>query len=141
MPLVDCIRTDVVTASPDDRVGDIARVMDERNVGSVVIERDGCPVGIVTDRDLAMRVCARNIDPESTSVQDVMTRDPFVVDRNDTLWNVMECAREQGVRRFPVVDDDLRLVGIVTMDDVVRILASEMSCVTDIIRASSPSAR
>lgn len=141
MPLVDCIREDVVTASPEERVVSIARMMDERNVGSVVIERDGCPVGIVTDRDLAVRVCARNVDPESTSVQDVMTCDPFVVDRNDTLWNVMDAAREQGVRRFPVVDDDLRLVGIVTMDDVVRILASEMNCVTEIIRTSSPSAR
>ncbi len=141
MPLVDCIRSDVVTASPDERVGEIARMMDERNVGNVVIERDGRPVGIVTDRDLAVRVCARNIDPEGTNVNDVMTCDPFVVDRNDTLWNVMECAREQGVRRFPVVDDDHRLVGIVTMDDVVRILANEMNCVTDIIRASSPSAR
>jgi CBS domain-containing protein len=141
MPLVDCIRSDVVTASPDERVGDIARMMDEMNVGSVVIESDGCPVGIVTDRDLALRVCARNIDPESTSVRDVMTSDPFVVDRNDTLWNVMECAREQGVRRFPVVDDDRRLVGIITMDDVVRILASEMNCVTDIIQSSVPSAR
>jgi signal-transduction protein with cAMP-binding, CBS, and nucleotidyltransferase domain len=141
MALVDCIRTDVVTASPEERVSDIARMMDEQNVGSVVIERDGCPVGIVTDRDLALRVCARNVDPESTSVRDVMTCDPFVVDRNDTLWNVMASAREQGVRRFPVVDDDQRLVGIVTMDDVVRILASEMSCVTDIIQSSSPSAR
>lgn len=141
MPLVDCIREDVVTASPDERVVEIARMMDDCNVGSVVIERDGCPVGIVTDRDLAVRVCARNIDPEGTSVNDVMTPDPFVVDRNDTLWNVMACAREQGVRRFPVVDDDRRLVGIVTMDDVVRILASEMNCVTDIIQASSPSAR
>lgn len=93
MPLVDCIRSDVVTASPDERVGEIARMMDERNVGRVVIERDGRPVGIVTDRDLAVRVCARNIDPEGTSVNDVMTPDPFVVDRNDTLWNVMACAR------------------------------------------------
>jgi len=141
MPLVDCIRTDVVTASPDDPVGDVARMMDERNVGSVVIARDGCPVGIVTDRDLALRVCARDVDPEHTSVSDVMTCDPFVVDRNDTLWNVMEVAREQGVRRFPVVDDRSRLVGIITMDDVVRILANEMSCVTDIIRQSSPQAR
>ncbi len=110
-------------------------------MGSVVIERDGRPVGIVTDRDLAVRVCARNLDPEGTSVREVMTGDPFVVDRNDTLWNVMDCAREQGVRRFPVVDDDRRLVGIITMDDVVRILASEMDCVTDIIQSSSPSAR
>ncbi len=141
MPLVDCIRSDVVTASPDERVVDVARMMDDMNVGSVVIERDGRPVGIVTDRDLAVRVCARNLDPEGTSVREVMTGDPFVVDRNDTLWNVMECAREQGVRRFPVVDDDRRLVGIITMDDVVRILASEMDCVTDIIQSSAPSAR
>ena len=76
MPSVDCIRTDVVTASPEERVSDIARMMDERNVGSVVIERDVCPVEIVTDRDLALRVCARNVDPESTSVRDVMTAIP-----------------------------------------------------------------
>ncbi len=141
MSLVDCIRMDVVTASSDEPVGDVARMMDERDVGSVVIERDGCPIGIVTDRNLALRVCARNIDPENTCVSDVMTCDPFVVDKNDTLWNVMDVAREQGVRRFPVVDDAQRLVGIITMDDVVRILANEKSCVTDIIRQSSPEAR
>lgn len=73
--------------------------------------------------------------------EDVVTCDPFVADRNDTLRNVMEAAREQGVRRFPVADDDSRLVGIVTMDDDVRILASEMNCVTEITRESSPTAR
>ncbi len=65
MPMAHCIRTDVVTGSPEERVSDIARMMDERNAGSVVIERDGCPVGIVTDRDRDLRVCARSSTPRA----------------------------------------------------------------------------
>jgi len=106
MSLTDCIRNDVVTASPNDSVQDIAELMDRRNVGSVVITRNERPIGIVTDRDLVLRVTARDKDPKITSVSDVMTRDPLVVRDYDSLEDVISCAREQCVRRLPVVDDN-----------------------------------
>jgi len=140
MSLTDCIRNDVVTASPNDSVQDIAELMDRRNVGSVVITRNERPIGIVTDRDLVLRVTARDKDPKITSVSDVMTRDPLVVRDDDSLEDVISCAREQCVRRLPVVDDNECLVGIVTLDDVVSNLVDEMNAVNDVIRSSGPSA-
>ncbi len=140
MSLSDCIRSDVVTASPDDSVEDIAQLMDRKNVGSVVINRDERPVGIVTDRDLVIRVTARDKDPKFTSVSDIMTRDPLVVKQNDSLSDIMCCVRDQRVRRLPVVDDNECLIGIVTLDDVVSNLVGEMNAVNDVIRSSGPSA-
>jgi len=140
MSLSDCIRTGVVTASPDDSVCDVAQLMESRNVGSVVITRDDRPVGIVTDRDLVVRVTARERDPHDTCISDVMTRNPFTILDNSEILDVVECARDRGIRRIPVVDSGRKLVGIICVDDVVSLLAKQMDCVTDVIRSSSPSA-
>jgi CBS domain-containing protein len=107
----------VVTAEPDRTVREIAELMRERNVGSVVLVRDSRPVGFVTDRDLALSVIADGRDL-SDHVADhasspVITADPGM--------NVEECADlmvRHGVRRLVVIDGD-RLTGIVTLDDLV----------------------
>jgi CBS domain-containing protein len=138
MSLSDCIRNDVVTASPEDSVEDIAQLMDRRNVGSVIITRNERPVGIVTDRDLVIRVTARDKDPKFTSISDIMTRDPLVIREEDSISDVMSCVREMKVRRLPVVDENECLVGIVSLDDVVSELVEEMNAV---IRSSAPAAR
>jgi CBS domain-containing protein len=141
MSLADCIQTDVVTASPKDSVCDIAELMERRNVGSVVITRDDCPIGIVTDRDLVIRVTARGKDPRLTNAGDIMTRDPVTVREDLGIFDMVNCARDSGIRRIPVVDSDRKLVGILAMDDVVSLLAEQMNCVTDIIKSSAPSAK
>ena len=140
MSLSDCIRNDVVTASPDDSVEDIAQLMDKKNVGSVVITRDEIPVGIVTDRDLVLRVTARAKDPRFTTVSDVMTRNPLVIREDDSISDIMSCVRDMKVRRLPVVDDNECLVGIVSLDDVVSDLVDEMNAVNEVIRSSGPTA-
>lgn len=139
MAILECCRADVVTASPDATVSDIARLMDESNVGSVVItSADRCPVGIVTDRDLVTRVMAKNKDPKKTAISEVMTEDPIVVNDGTGLYEAMQCVREEGVRRLPIVDDDCKLVGIITMDDIIRLLGREMRCIGEVIREASP---
>ena len=114
--------------------------MEDKNVGSVIITRDERPIGIITDRDLVLRVTAREKDPQRTCAQDIMTREPFVVSDEAGIFDVIECARDRKIRRVPVVDADERLVGIIAMDDVVSLLSEEMNCVTDIIRNSGPEA-
>lgn len=141
MSLSDCIRNDVVTASPEDSVEDIAQLMDRRNVGSVINTRNERPVGIVTDRDLVIRVTARDKDPKFTSISDIMTRDPLVIREEDSISDVMSCVREMKVRRLPVVDENECLVGIVSHDDVVSELVEEMNAVNAVIRSSAPAAR
>ncbi|MFB6234670.1 MAG: CBS domain-containing protein [Halopenitus sp.] len=138
MTVSDLMRENVVTAPPDESVGDVAQRMEQENVGSVVIRRDGKPEGIVTDRDLATRVLANGGTADGWSAEDAMTPDLNTVSK-DT--GVMELCNEIGdacVRRMPVVDDDGNLEGIVTHDDLNTLLADEQRELAQVIEAESP---
>lgn len=154
MKVEEFARSEVVTASPDAPVRDVARSMVDRSVGSVVIVEDGEPVGIVTDRDLAVRLLAEEgdetvfsggRDPTDLTAADVMTVDPLVVAVGDELPRVLHHMNEAGARRVPVVDEDGSIAGIVTLDDVVIHLAGEsthvsaqLDNVAGVIRSESP---
>lgn len=116
----------VITARPDELVGDVARKMRDHHVGCVVIEREGKAFGIVTDRDLAIRVVAEGLDARTTKAQDVATLDPVVVRDIEGPETAARRMREYGVRRLPVVDERGTLRGIVTADDLVRVLGREL---------------
>ena len=106
----------VVTADPATPVRDVAALMRERNVGSVVLVRDGEPVGIVTDRDLALGVLADGRSGEDQARDHASA--PVVT--GAPAMNVAEACEllvRHGVRRLPIVDDG-RLTGIVTLDDL-----------------------
>lgn len=137
MPIEEMARTDVVTASPDTTAETLAGMMDEDSVGSVVIVGDGGPLGIVTDRDIALEVAAAGADPTAVTATDVMHEDLFTVEAEEGIYDVLEEMRAVGVRRVPVVDDG-GLVGIVTLDDLVVLLASEFDNVADVIQAGAP---
>jgi CBS domain-containing protein len=107
-----------VHAAPDATVAEVVRLMEAQNVGSVVIVVDGKPTGIVTDRDLALRVLGRGKDPAETLVAEVMTRP--VVTAADWLEPLEAAAkmRDHGIRRLPIVRSEGQLQGIVTLDDL-----------------------
>jgi CBS domain-containing protein len=108
-----------VSASPEASVAEIVRTMEQHNVGSVVIVAGGKPVGIVTDRDLTLRVLGKGKDPAKTAVGAVMTQP--VLTAPDWL-EPLEAAgmmRDHGVRRLPVVRSEGLLEGMVTLDDLV----------------------
>jgi CBS domain-containing protein len=137
MTLEDLIRTDVVTASPDTGVETLATKMHEENVGSVLIVEDDWPIGLVTDRDLAVRVLARGKAPAEMTARDVMTGEPTTVPVETGLFELTERMEAAGVRRMPVVDGD-DLVGIITLDDVTRLLVRELSNLEAVVAAESP---
>ena len=139
MTVLECCRMDVVTASPDAKVIDVAGMMNDSNVGCVVITENQCPVGIVTDRDLVTRVMATGWDPNKTAISEVMTRDPVVVEDGTGLFEAMQFIREEGVRRLPIVDSDGNLAGIITTDDIIRLIGQEMQFIGDVIKEASPS--
>ena len=138
MTVLDCCRIDVVTASPDAKVNEVAELMSDSNVGCVVITNDLCPVGIVTDRDIVTRVLAPGKDPKKTAISEVMTRDPVVVEDGTGLFEAMQLIRDEGVRRLPIIDGDGRLAGIITLDDIIRLIGQEMQYIGDVIREASP---
>jgi CBS domain-containing protein len=140
MRIEDCCRTDVVTAAPGALVHEVAELMRNENVGSVVITENNMPVGIVTDRDIVVRGVARNLDPKTARAREVMTKNPIVITPDADLSDAMQCARREKIRRLPVVDAGGCLVGIVTVDDTICILSRELLNLTEIIREESPRA-
>jgi len=112
---------DPVCCVPTDTVARIAKLMKTENIGSVPIceDRHGKKLlGIVTDRDLALQVVAENRDASSTKAQDVMTRVPLTCRADDNLQTALDAMEKHQVRRIPVVDDDRRLIGMISQADV-----------------------
>jgi CBS domain-containing protein len=108
-----------------------ARLMRENHVGSlVVVEETGgmrIVVGMLTDRDIVTAVVAPDLDLNSFCVEDVMTTDLVTAREDDSLIDLMRAMRRKGVRRVPVIGGQGELIGVVTLDDVLDILAQELS--------------
>jgi len=111
--------------------------MRSENVGTlVVLDGDRRPVGIVTDRDLALRVVRPALDCRTTTVGDVMTAHPRTVGEETPVEAAVETLRVLGIRRLPVVDADGRLVGILSFDDVLERVSAELDGLRRIVGIS-----
>ena len=124
----------VVTVRPTDSLGSVARLMEQHNVGAVVVCEGHNPTGIVTDRDLALQVAGHGM-PIEAAVARVMSAPVKTVGRDDGVLDTTRTMREAGIRRLPVVDDDGELVGIVTLDDLLRVLSRELSNLSEGIKS------
>jgi CBS domain-containing protein len=130
MPVADICSRGVVIASPDDSLRTVAQLMRQHHVGSVVVTRDEAglcrPVGIITDRDIVLAVVAKDVSPDAVSAGDVMSEPLATARESDEIWDVLERMRTRGVRRLPVVGAHGELVGIVSADDVLELVAEEL---------------
>jgi CBS domain-containing protein len=133
-------KKDAVSVRPSDELVAAARLMREKHIGYLVVTepdlRDGAerPVGVLTDRDIVVSVVAREVDPRSLRVADVMTPEPLLVsDHESTAWALLQM-RRIGVRRLPVVGTYGQLVGVLSLDDVLDVLADELQDVAGSIR-------
>lgn len=108
-----------------------AQLMRENHVGClVVVDEVGgkrVVVGMLTDRDIVTAVVAADLAPSALRVEDVMTTDLVTTREDDSLIDLMRIMRRKGVRRMPVVGQQDELLGIVTLDDVLAILAEELN--------------
>jgi CBS domain-containing protein len=111
---------DVRACEPNATVADAAKLMAQEDVGPIPIVEDGRLVGIVTDRDIVVRVVAEGRDPNATTVKEIASTDLVTVSPGDDLDEVLNLLAERQVRRLPVVEGD-RLVGIVAQADVARL--------------------
>jgi CBS domain-containing protein len=127
---IACVRGDVyatklVTASPEERLSSIASRMKEHNVGTVVVIKGQKPIGIITDRDLALALGTKRVAPED-AVLNVMTSPVRTIPDGAGIFAATQCMRDAGVRRLPIVNQEGCLVGIVSLDDLLRLLGREL---------------
>jgi CBS-domain-containing membrane protein len=135
-----CVR-EVDTARPDESVAVIATRMHQRAVGALVVvnARDQV-VGIVTDRDLVSRVLAKGSNPADVSVRDVMTVGPKTIFEWTQVESALLSMRTGRFRRIPVVDRANKLIGLVTLDDILMLLAEQFSQLGRLLKRETPRA-
>ena len=139
MKVRDFLSPNVALAEPGASLREASLLMRDRHVGALVVveKMDGVtrPVGILTDRDIVVAVIAvPGARPEGIRVADAMSKAPAVAREDDGLFEAVQRMSERAVRRLPVVGPDGGLKGIVTLDDVLRVLATELGQLAEALR-------
>ena len=116
----DAMTSNPRSIEPSTKVADAASLMKSEDVGSLPIVEGGQLVGVVTDRDIVIRGVADGKDPQSTTVDEIASRDLVTVDPEQDLDEAMRLMAQHQVRRLPVAEEDGRLVGILAQADVAR---------------------
>lgn len=133
-----CTRS-VVMAAPEEAVIDAARLMKKHNVGTLVIVDEALrPAGILTDRDIALRCVAPARSPAEVRIRDVMTTPVRTVTEDTPIEEALALMKTLRVRRLPVVGARFALVGIVALDDIVDLIATETSEIGVLLRNEAP---
>lgn len=137
MSVGDYCTRNVTVAGVDDSIAAAAHLMRQHHVGDVIVARAQAgrrfPLGIVTDRDLVVEVLDAGIDPETVRLGDLITEPLLSAREDEALADAVRRMRARGVRRIPVVDDDGALVGILSMDDVIELIAEEMQDLSGLV--------
>lgn len=129
-----CVRT-VHVASADESVREAARRMREADVGTLVVVDDKrSPLGVVTDRDVALRCVAAGRDPDATPIAAVMTAPAQCVAEATAIEDALAHMAGNEARRLVVTDDAGRLAGILALDDVLELLAEEAAVIGRLLR-------
>ncbi|TAM43782.1 MAG: CBS domain-containing protein [Gammaproteobacteria bacterium] len=134
----DVCNREVVFIERAASIAEVARLMRAHHVGDLVVveEKNGrrAPVGIVTDRDLVLEVLAEGVNQNDIAVGDVMSYELVTANEDDDLFDTLKHMRTKGIRRLPVVDRAGSLVGIVTVDDLLDLLAEQVSDLARIVQ-------
>ena len=132
--LVDAImNSTVVTCTRDHTVLRAARIMREENVGSVVVvDDDSRPIGVLTDRDITVTLVAEGRSPE-TPVDEVMSHPVFAVSQDTLIFDLLREMSRRKIHRVPVLDSERKVVGVVSVDDALMLLTTELVNVADVM--------
>ncbi len=128
MKCSDVMTEDLVYCMPGDSAMNAAQLMKQEDVGPVLVVEEGhgkVLVGIVTDRDLALKVVGEGRDPQRTPVKDVMSKKLVTCRADDNIEQAMSAMAQYQLRRIPVVADGMKLVGIISQADIARENAPE----------------
>lgn len=128
--------TNPITCQPETTILEAAKLMRQKHVGTlIVIEKiNGAPIpqGIITDRDIVVAVLAEELDPKRIKVADIMRTELMTAIATEDIFETVERMRYKGVRRIPVVDKHGALIGIVSVDDIWKFLAKEVTELSEV---------
>jgi CBS domain-containing protein len=137
MPVGEICTRDVAVADRSMTIQEAAQLMRHHHVGNVVVvdQQDGkrIPVGIVTDRDIAVSVVATKLDAAIFTVGDLVMQKVTTCQEDEGVLECIQKMRRKGVRRMPVVDREGNLAGIIAVDDMIQLLAEEMNGIGKLI--------
>lgn len=117
----EVMKNSVISADSSVTATDAAKMMEDTGVGAVVVLEQNVPIGIVTDRDFAIKITAHSY-PIDTPVRRIMSSPLISIDPNSDLWVASDLMSARNVRKLPVIDDD-KVVGIITCSDIVKHIA------------------
>ena len=133
-----CVRQ-VDTTTKDESAQLAAKRMHTRNVGTlVVVDESDEPIGMITDRDLAVRVVAAGKSPYGITVGQVMTDHPTTLSEDASLESAIAVMCAEPCRRLPIVDAAGKLAGLLSLDDVLHLLVSDFTQIGNLLRRESP---
>lgn len=141
MPISDHCGHQAVTAKPSLKVREAAELMKRENTGSLVIVERDRPVGILTDRDIALGTLADRRDPERTLVKEIMGRPAITISKDASVGQASRTMRYNALRRLPIVNEKGKLVGIVTSDDVLKLVTRELAQLGRAVESQTPEQR
>lgn len=125
-----CTR-EVVCANTETTIAAAAKLMRQYHIGDVIVTREEngrrIPLGIVTDRDVVISVVAPELNPNTLTVGDIMGPELVTAGETEDVFDAVQRMRNKGVRRIPIVQEDGGLAGILSIDDVIEVLAEEMN--------------
>jgi CBS domain-containing protein len=131
-----CNRNVIIT-SRETSVIQVSQLMREHHVGSIVVTevQNDCniPVGIITDRDLVIELLSKEVDVTRVTAGDVMSTEIITARESSHIYDILKLMRGKGIRRVPVVNDEKVLIGIVTVDDLLDVVISELDDIVNIV--------
>lgn len=142
MQCKDVMTEKPVCSVPDESAQRVAQVMKEQNVGAIPVcdsRESKRLIGVVTDRDIALRVVAEGRDPAGTQVGDIMSREVFCCGPEDSIENALKTMTRQQVRRILVVDQDRCMLGIIAQADIATRLRAPEQTAEVVTEVSKPS--
>jgi CBS domain-containing protein len=133
----DLCTREVVTVSRATALNEAARLLRNHHVGCLVVidetTEGRIPVGMLTDRDIVTAVVAKEVSPMMLRVADVMSEDVATVNESASLQDALALMRHRRVRRMPVVEAGGMLVGLLSTDDLTRLLSSELQSLAEVL--------
>ena len=138
MAIGDYARREIASIESSASIQAAATAMAEQSVGCLLVNENGRFAGIVTDRDVALRTLRERLDPAKTPVAEITARDVVVIHEKRPVRLAMGLMKKHGLRRMPVGNQQGEIIGLVTWDDLVALIATELAEVAGTIAAQGP---